>query len=188
MSGWHQIECGCEEHDENFPRRRSWWDRRGDPWWETWGAWVIAGTIIAWLTLAVISVSYAHDPGQHPQLVGWAEEQLITKQHGARYGGTTGPVCPVPDVKNVQCLCCKDSEIVKAEYRLSKKLDLRGYPIDEYWYKRSGEDPRTGKEYEWKLIPDDVVHWNEHAPDGQPTLFIIGGNIERCFFPGVTQQ
>lgn len=167
--------------NEAFPRRRSWWDRRGDPWWNRWGGWVIAGCAVIWAYLFVLGAARAHDPGQHPQLAGWAEEQLITRQHGARYGGTTGPVCPVPDVNNVQCLCCKGSEIVKAEYRLSKRLDERGYPIDEYWYKRAGSD-------EWKLIPDDVVHWNEHAPDGQPTLFIIGGTIERCFFPGVTQQ
>lgn len=34
----------------------------------------------------------------------------------------------------------------------------------------------------WKRIPTDIIHWGEHAPGGQATLFAIG-ELETCFYP-----
>ena len=35
----------------------------------------------------------------------------------------------------------------------------------------------------WRRIPDDIIHWNKHAPGGRPTLFVYSGK-ETCFYPG----
>ncbi len=35
----------------------------------------------------------------------------------------------------------------------------------------------------WKRIPPDIIHWDQTAPGGQPTLFVYSGK-ETCFFPG----
>jgi len=65
--------------------------------------------------------------------------------------------------------CCDHSDVVKTKFNVNKTT--RG---DE-WYWLDGET--------WRRIPDDVIHWHEHAPGGQPTLFIYQGH-ETCFFPG----
>ena len=33
-------------------------------------------------------------------------------------------------------------------------------------------DPPLNK---WRRVPDNIIHWGEHAPDKQPTLFIYSG-------------
>jgi hypothetical protein len=60
------------------------------------------------------------------------------------------------------------------------------------WYKAQELTPadRSGKQdqwwwldgNEWRQIPDYIIHWGEHAPDKQPTLFIWNGKTT-CFFP-----
>lgn len=125
------------------------------------------------LAFSIVS-ALSHEAHQHPSLVGWAEEQMVTPEYGRNRG-----ICPEQDPNNVQCKCCNESEIPKAEYRVSTgAIDERGYPKEEWWYKREGSD-------QWRMVPEDVIHWGEHAPDGQPVLFLLGGK-ERCFFPGRT--
>jgi hypothetical protein len=65
--------------------------------------------------------------------------------------------------------CCAHSDVVKTSFRVNK-----GTSGDE-WYWRNGD--------QWTLIPGDIIHWGESAPDRQPTLFAIG-NLPTCFFPG----
>ena len=64
--------------------------------------------------------------------------------------------------------CCEKADVVKTQFRVNK-TDAR----DEWYWQRNGE---------WRRIPDDVIHWNETAPGGQATLFVIGDK-EACFWP-----
>lgn len=63
--------------------------------------------------------------------------------------------------------CCNNSDVVKTKFKVS------GSGNDE-WFWQNGDN--------WDRIPDDVIHWNEHAPDGQAVLFAVGGRPV-CFFP-----
>lgn len=146
--------------------------------------WLIPVTIILLVLVAVViafcSPVRAHDAHERPQLTGWAEEQVVTPEYGKRMG------CAEPDKpihargsRNNSCYCCDKSEVLEgkdAEFRLSRdRVDEKfNRPVDEWWYRRPGE--------EWRRIPDDAIHWDEHSPTGQPVLFIFDGH-ERCFFP-----
>jgi hypothetical protein len=65
--------------------------------------------------------------------------------------------------------CCDHSDVVKTKFNVN-----RTNAGDEWFYLADGE---------WKRIPDDIIHWEERAPSGLPTLFIYNGK-ETCFFPG----
>jgi hypothetical protein len=65
--------------------------------------------------------------------------------------------------------CCDHADVVKTRFNVNKTT------AGDEWYWLDGE--------KWRRIPDDVIHWGQHAPNGQPTLFIYDGK-ETCFFPG----
>jgi hypothetical protein len=65
--------------------------------------------------------------------------------------------------------CCDHSDVVKTRFNVSRTS------AGDEWYWLDGEI--------WRRIPDDIIHWDERAPNGQPTLFIYSGR-ETCFFPG----
>lgn len=65
--------------------------------------------------------------------------------------------------------CCDHADVYRTQFKVDKASGR-----DEWWYFDMGD---------WKRIPDDIVHVDEHAPDNQPTLFIYHGQ-ETCFFPG----
>jgi hypothetical protein len=54
--------------------------------------------------------------------------------------------------------CCLGSEVVKTQFR----VDKTSYG-DEWFYL---------KDDAWKRVPDDTIHWGQHAPGGQATLFV----------------
>lgn len=64
--------------------------------------------------------------------------------------------------------CCAQSEVVRTKFRVNASGD-------DAWEWLDGET--------WKPVPPDIIHWNEHAPDGQPTLFVMPGGALTCFFP-----
>jgi hypothetical protein len=66
--------------------------------------------------------------------------------------------------------CCLGSEVVKTQFRVDKTTHG-----DEWYYLKDGK---------WKRVPDDTIHWGQHAPNGQATLFIyfMTGD-ETCFYP-----
>jgi hypothetical protein len=66
--------------------------------------------------------------------------------------------------------CCDHADVVKTQFRVSKGKGAH----DEWWYL----DGDT-----WKQVPEDIIHWGESAPGGEPTLFIYHDK-ETCFFPG----
>jgi hypothetical protein len=65
--------------------------------------------------------------------------------------------------------CCDHSDVVKTKFNVNKTS------AGDEWYWLDGE--------QWRRVPDDIIHWNERAPTGLPTLFIYNGK-ETCFFPG----
>ena len=66
--------------------------------------------------------------------------------------------------------CCLGSEVVKTQFRVNKT----NYG-DEWYYMKDGD---------WRRVPDDTIHWGQHAPNGQATLFVyfMTGD-ETCFYP-----
>jgi hypothetical protein len=63
--------------------------------------------------------------------------------------------------------CCDHADVVHTKFKVG------GVGNDEWWWMNEGK---------WQRIPDDVIHWSEHAPGGEPTLFVYGG-VETCFYP-----
>src|SRR6201995_5067782 len=66
--------------------------------------------------------------------------------------------------------CCDHAAVVNTKFQVNK-VDGR----DEW----DSEDTPG----HFKRIPEDVIHWGESAPGGQPTLFVYSGK-ETCFYPG----
>lgn len=61
--------------------------------------------------------------------------------------------------------CCAHSDVVKTKFKTTTG--------DEWWWL----DGAT-----WRQVPADIIHWDQHAPDGQPVMFAVGG-LPVCFFP-----
>lgn len=70
--------------------------------------------------------------------------------------------------------CCAHSDVVKTKFRVNKTNGA-----DEWWY--------LDADNQWQKIDDDLIHWGESAPDGQPTMFAIG-SMPTCFWPGASGQ
>lgn len=65
--------------------------------------------------------------------------------------------------------CCEDADVVDTQFRVDT---VDGH--DTWFYKDNYGD--------WKKVPEDIIHWDEPAPGGQPVLFKHAGS-EVCFFP-----
>ena len=65
--------------------------------------------------------------------------------------------------------CCDHADVVKTKFSVNKSSS------GDEWYWLDGD--------QWRKVPDDIIHWGQTAPSGQPTLFIYSGK-ETCFFPG----
>lgn len=65
--------------------------------------------------------------------------------------------------------CCDHADVVKTRFNVNRTN------AGDEWYWLDGNN--------WRRIPDDIIHWDQHAPGGKPTLFVFDGN-ETCFFPG----
>ena len=102
-------------------------------------------------------------PGQwaqvEPEVGEWYKHQTINPAANERMG-------------HAWSSCCEHGDVFRTQFRTGE--GKRG--ADEWWYLKDGA---------WKRIPDDVIHWDEHAPDKRPTLFIyqVTGE-ELCFYPG----
>ena len=65
--------------------------------------------------------------------------------------------------------CCDHADVVKTQFRVDRASG------GDAWYWLDGDA--------WRRIPDDIIHWGQTAPSGQPTLFVYQGK-ETCFWPG----
>lgn len=106
--------------------------------------------------LALSTTAHATDYANSPYK-GWADKQQVTDAARPRFNCT-------PDGS---CSCCDGAEIAKTQFRVDRVT-----AADQWWYK----DGNT-----WRRIPDDIIHFNERAPNGDPVLFIYMG-IPRCFW------
>ena len=65
--------------------------------------------------------------------------------------------------------CCSHSDVVKTQFKVG------GAGNDEWFWL----NPDTNV---FERIPDDIIHWGEHAPNGLAVLFAVSGH-PTCFFP-----
>lgn len=72
------------------------------------------------------------------------------------------PTFPSPWAK-----CCNHAEVIPVKDII--------FPTQEHGWQWNDKG-------EIKNIPDVIIHWNESAPDNQPTLFVYIG-IMTCFYP-----
>lgn len=103
--------------------------------------------------LATWKAEYADQP---PEVQQWYRDQQLTPQAYERFNH---------QFKS----CCSHSDVVKTKFNVNRTT-----AGDEWFWLDNGK---------WRRIPDDVIHWEERAPNKQPTLFIYQGK-ETCFFPG----
>lgn len=65
--------------------------------------------------------------------------------------------------------CCEHSDVVRTKFAVNQ-TDAG----DEWFWL----DPATNK---WRRVPTDIIHYEDRAPDGMPTLFVYQGQ-ETCFY------
>ncbi len=65
--------------------------------------------------------------------------------------------------------CCEHADVVRTKFQVNKTS------AGDEWFWLDGAT--------WRRVPNDIIHWNQHAPDGRPTLFVYSGK-ETCFYPG----
>jgi hypothetical protein len=111
----------------------------------------------------VLAIGREQYPGQYAQADSatreWYKSQKINPAARQRMG-------------HAWSSCCERGEVFRTKFRGGDGP----HGSDEWWYLKNGQ---------WKRIPDDVIHWDEHAPDKRPTLFLFNGNGEElCFYPG----
>jgi len=123
------------------------------------GAFVFSATVALVTTTA--KAEWKVEYGAKPQWVqNWYKEQKMTDETWKRLGS--------PSWKS----CCDGGDVFKTQFRVIE--DGSKYGHDTWWYLKEGV---------WKQVPDDVIHWGEHAPSGQATLFIRWTGQELCFYP-----
>jgi hypothetical protein len=114
--------------------------------------------VLALIGWAVWSRAHAHWKPEYadasPAVRDWYEHAQLTPAAAKRLGFQS---------------CCAHADVVKTQFRVN-----RANGGDQWWWL----DGAT-----WKRVPDDIIHWGESAPDGQPTLFAVG-ETPTCFYPG----
>lgn len=90
-----------------------------------------------------------------PAVRAWYETRTLTEAAHRRFGFKS---------------CCAHADVVKTRFRVSSASGA-----DEWWWERDGQ---------WLRVPDDIIHWDQHAPDNMPTLFAVGGKPVCFFAPG----
>lgn len=123
---------------------------------------LLAIIALLWVVATLAVPARADDPYSQSPYKGWADQQEVTQAARPRFG------CTSPGGR---CSCCADAEIVATRFRVD-----RGTGADQWWYLHQATN-------QWRRVPEDVIHWGEHSPDGRPVLFIWSGE-PRCFFPG----
>jgi hypothetical protein len=103
----------------------------------------------------VVSGAKADDPAVHGNHGhSWYENAELTAAAKLRFGINK---------------CCAQAEVVRTQFRVDRTT-----AEDTWWWL----DRTTSQ---WRQIPPDIIHWETHAPDKQPTLFVWNGQMV-CFF------
>jgi len=94
-----------------------------------------------------------------PEVRDWYKGQTMTPETWKRLGEPSWHSC------------CEHGDVFKTQFRVGPGA----HGEDEWWYLKDGV---------WKQVPPDTIHWGQHAPGGQPTLFIYQSTgQELCFYP-----
>lgn len=120
--------------------------------------WAILVTAGVWLSRPAAArwkPEYAELP---PQVREWYRTRELTPAARKRLGWDN---------------CCDHADVVRTRFQVERSTG------GDIW---NWLDPASGQ---WRRVPDDIIHWNESAPDGRPTLFVYQGR-ETCFFPGAS--
>ena len=64
--------------------------------------------------------------------------------------------------------CCEQADVVNTRFRVDRTTGA-----DQWWWLNGDK---------WERVPDDIIWWNEHHPEGKAILFALGGKPV-CFFP-----
>jgi hypothetical protein len=115
----------------------------------------------AWISIGILAALLAWAMNWP----AWAE-----KQTGSWYDQQTLNFDTIKRLNVGWNSCCLGSEVVKTQFRVNKT----SYG-DEWFYLKDGV---------WKQVPPDTIHWEQHAPNGEATLFVyfVTGQ-ETCFYP-----
>ena len=119
-----------------------------------WPAVIIASVIVL---LSFMTIVLAHWKPEYAQLPQATQDWYATRE-----------LTQAAQLKFHFKSCCNHSDVVNAQFRVSKTTGN-----DEWFWRNRGQ---------WLRIPDDIIHWDEHAPDGNAVMFAIGDE-PTCFFP-----
>lgn len=114
----------------------------------------IIGAIVALCVYAAAAM--ARDNGQYanadPAIREWYRTRQLTPAAQERFPFKS---------------CCDGADVVKTQFRVDKTTGR------DAWEWLDGQT--------WRRIPDDIIHYDEHAPGGEAVLFAVGGQPV-CFF------
>ncbi len=112
--------------------------------------------LVLWLMVHPAGATWKPQYAQLPQATrDWYETRTLTPASEARFHFHS---------------CCSNSDTVETQFKVNK--------VDggDEWYWLDGST--------WKQVPPDIIHWDEHNPNGKATIFVIpGGHEPTCFFP-----
>lgn len=97
-----------------------------------------------------------------------ADDPAVHGNHGHDWYANA-ELTPQAAARLNQKKCCAAAEVVRTRFRVDRTT-----AEDTWWYL----DRVTNV---WRQVPRDIIHFEQHAPDKQPTLFIWNGT-EVCFF------
>jgi len=119
----------------------------------------VIGFVLGWLIGIVPShARYKVEYDKLPfEIREWYRTRIINKE-------------AFPRIK-MEGSCCDNADVVDTQFKTEK--DPKGY--HDIWYYQ--DDDKN-----WVRIPEDIIHWDEHAPGGQPILY-KWHDVETCFFP-----
>lgn len=116
--------------------------------------WLKSVVVAFGLLLLGVCLTKAHElHGVTPEYQAWANNARTTEAAYKRLGWRK---------------CCNHAEVFRTKFMPFKENGQDGYLYEV-------------TEGIWKRVPADIIHWDEQAPDGRPTLFIYQGK-ETCFF------
>ena len=65
--------------------------------------------------------------------------------------------------------CCDHADVVDTKFRVDKTTGN-----DQWWWLNGTQ---------WQRVPDDIIHWDQHHPEGKAILFVAPSKLPVCFFP-----
>ena len=104
-----------------------------------------------------------------PGLTRWRPEYAELPQ-ATREWFRTRTLTPAAQARFNFSNCCDHADVVDTKFRVDKTTGN-----DQWWWLNGTQ---------WQRVPDDIIHWGEHHPEGKAILFISPiHKLPVCFFP-----